>query len=176
MMDPDPVWMLPESAMSWIESTLPNGAHILEFGSGHGTDRLARRFEMLSVEHDAEWVERCPTPCIHAPIEENATSFAAGEQGWYRLSVVLESIPTDLDLVIVDGPPGSIGRTGLLQSLHALPKDVLMLVDDVHRDAEARLLAALVDWHGGSVLIHEESYPDGHSTRSWAIIGAEGSG
>ena len=170
-MDPDPVWMLPESAMLWIESTLPDGARILEFGSGHGTDRLARRFEVLSIEHDAAWVGRCSTPCVHAPIEENATSLAAGEQGWYRLSVVLDSIPKDLDLVIVDGPPGSIGRTGLLQSLHALPKGVLMLVDDVHRDAEARLLAALTDWHGGPVRVHHEPYPSGTLTRSWAQLG-----
>jgi len=170
-MHPDPVWMLPESAMSWIESTLPDGARILEFGSGHGTDRLARRFEVLSIEHDAAWVERCSTPCVHAPIEANTTSFSAGEQGWYRLSVVLDSIPKDLDLVIVDGPPGSIGRTGLLQSLHALPKGVLMLVDDVHRDAEARLLAALTDWHGGPVRVHHEPYPSGSSTRSWAQLG-----
>jgi len=170
-MHPDPVWMLPESAMSWIESTLPDGARILEFGSGHGTDRLARRFEVLSIEHDAAWVERCSTPCVHAPIEANTTSFSAGEQGWYRLSVVLDSIPKDLDLVIVDGPPGSIGRTGLLQSLHALPKGVLMLVDDVHRDAEARLLAALTDWHGGPVRVHHEPYPSGTSTRSWAQLG-----
>jgi len=172
-MHPDPVWMLPESAMSWIESTLPDGARILEFGSGHGTDRLARRFEVLSIEHDAAWVERCSTPCVHAPIEANTTSFSAGEQGWYRLSVVLDSIPKDLDLVIVDGPPGSIGRTGLLQSLHALPKGVLMLVDDVHRDAEARLLAALTDWHGGPVRVHHEPYPSGTSTRSWAQLGTE---
>jgi hypothetical protein len=172
-MHPDPAWMLPESAMSWIESTLPDGARILEFGSGHGTDRLARRFEVLSIEHDTAWVGRCSTPCVHAPIEENATSLAAGEQGWYRLSVVLDSIPKDLDLVIVDGPPGSIGRTGLLQSLHALPKGVLMLVDDVHRDAEARLLAALTDWHDGPVLVHHEPYPSGASTRSWAQLGTE---
>ena len=172
-MDPDPVWMLPESAMSWIESTLPDGARILEFGSGHGTDRLACRFEVLSIEHDAAWAGRCSSPCVHAPIEANTTSLAAGEQGWYRLSVVLDSIPKDLDLVIVDGPPGSIGRTGLLQSLHALPKGVLMLVDDVHRDAEARLLAALTDWHDGPVLVHHEPYPSGTSTRSWAQLGAE---
>jgi hypothetical protein len=172
-MHPDPAWMLPESAMSWIESTLPDGARILEFGSGHGTDRLARRFEVLSIEHDTAWVGRCSTPCVHAPIEENATSLAAGEQGWYRLSVVLDSIPKDLDLVIVDGPPGSIGRTGLLQSLHALPKGVLMLVDDVHRDAEARLLAALTDWHDGPVLVHHEPHPSGTSTRSWAQLGTE---
>jgi hypothetical protein len=174
MMDPDPVWMLPESAMSWIESTLPNGAHILEFGSGHGTDRLARRFEMLSVEHDAEWVERCPTPCIHAPIEENATSFAAGEQGWYRLSVVLESIPTDLDLVIVDGPPGSIGRTGLLQSLHALPSDVPFIVDDVHRQAESALFMQLEAWHSGSATWHWMEHDGIAKGRAWGILMVEG--
>ena len=173
-MEPDPVWMLPESAMSWIESTLPEGASILELGSGHGTGRLAQRFDMLSIEHDVEWVKRCSTPCIHAPIEENSTSSAAGEQGWYRLSVVIDSIPDDLDLVIVDGPPGSIGRTGLLQSLHALPRDVPFLVDDVHRQAESALLTQLEAWHSGSATWHWMEYDGIAKGRAWAALMAEG--
>jgi len=173
-MDPDPVWMLPESAMLWIESTLPDGARILEFGSGHGTDRLARRFEVLSIEHDAAWAGRCSSPCVHAPIEANTTSLAAGEQGWYRLSVVIDSIPKDLDLVIVDGPPGSIGRTGLLQSLHALPPDVPILVDDVHRRAESNLLAHVEAWHSGSATTHWVDCEGLMKGRAWAVLKQEG--
>ena len=44
-----------------------------------------------------------------------------------------------MDIVIIDGPNGTIGRHGILSVLDSLPKSATYIVDDVHRDAEMDL-------------------------------------
>ena len=39
-------------AFDWIESTIPKGAVVLEFGSGEGSISLAQHYDLISVEHD----------------------------------------------------------------------------------------------------------------------------
>ena len=46
-------------------------------------------------------------------------------------------------LLIIDGPPGSIGRSGILNHLTRLPKLQHILVDDVDREAEHSLMIDL---------------------------------
>ena len=42
-------WMMPDEIFSWLEENLELGAAILEFGSGHGSIRLAESFELVSI-------------------------------------------------------------------------------------------------------------------------------
>ena len=145
-------WMLPPEAFEWIESNIPEGSRILEFGSGHGSERLARRYDVWSVEHDEEWLGITPVNYVHAPIVDNEASSAVGEIGWYDPSALQESRPESVALIIVDGPPGSIGRTGLIAHIDLLPATEQFLIDDVDREAEESLLAALATYTDAEVM------------------------
>ena len=136
-------WMLPEEAFIWIEKNIPEGSSILEFGSGHGSVRLSKRFSVTSIEHDPEWLGVASVDYIHAPIVENPHATKAGEEGWYDVSIVMEQMPEDFDLVIIDGPPGVIGRTGILSVVELLSKARWIIVDDVDREPESRLCKSM---------------------------------
>ena len=82
---------------------------------------------------------------------------------------MLKIIPDDLDIIIIDGPNGTIGRHGVLSVLESLPKSATYIVDDVHRDAELDLYNRLVLWHGGDGNIFDSSYESGE-LRQWASI------
>jgi hypothetical protein len=135
----DVSWMLPESAFNWIEKNISFGSTILEFGSGHGSTRLAKNYTVYSIEHDEEWLDKSPAQYIHAPIIENKVSSAHGELGWYDPARITPHIPEKVDLIIIDGPNGTIGRTGIIGSLDLFDWSGLVLVDDIDREAEYNL-------------------------------------
>ena len=67
-------WMMPDEIFSWLEENLEPGAKILEFGSGHGSIRLSEQFELISVEHNPDWLGLSASTYIHAEIQENTMS------------------------------------------------------------------------------------------------------
>ena len=70
---------------------------------------------------------------------------------------------------IIDGPPGQIGRHGILSITDSLPKDVVFIIDDIHRDAESDLFQKLSQWHGGEVEIYTSAYDNGKE-RKWGVL------
>jgi hypothetical protein len=138
-------WMLPLEAFEWIFQTIPEGSMILEFGSGDGSQRLADRYQLWSVEHDNSWLNQTTSNYVHAPIVSNPVSDKHNEQGWYNRSL-FENVPAQVSLIIVDGPPGIIGRNGLVHYLSELPKTEWILVDDTDRIAEQNLSRSLVEF------------------------------
>ena len=139
----DESWMLPKEATEYILENIEAGSVVVEFGSGHGSEVLSKQFELYSYEHDEVWLGLTSSTYIHAPIEENQFATEAGEKGWYNLEIVKKNWPKDPQCVIVDGPPGSIGRAGILSMLEELRHVPLILVDDIDRAAEFCLLAKL---------------------------------
>tara|TARA_B100000700_G_scaffold286096_1_gene340669 strand:+ start:101 stop:595 length:495 start_codon:yes stop_codon:yes gene_type:complete len=163
--------MLPTEAFDWISSQIGHNQKILEFGSGEGTHQLIDDYQVYSIEHDSVWVEKAPSYCHHVPIQENPTSDSLGEKGWYEIEKVLDIINDEFALIIIDGPPGTIGRNGILEILDKLPK-TNYLVDDVHREAELRLLHSLESHFGCKSSIHESYYENG-KPRQWATLQLE---
>ena len=161
-------WMLPSEVFDWISREIQCGQKILEFGSGEGTRRLTENFKVFSIEHDSVWAERAPSICHHIPIQENPTSDSHGEKGWYEIEKVLDVINDDFALIIIDGPPGTIGRNGILQIIEKLPR-TNYLVDDVHRVAELHLLHSLESHFDCKSSIHESYYENGNPRR-WATL------
>ena len=135
-------WMLPNEAFSWIEERIPSGAVVIEFGSGDGSVRLSERFELYSVEHNEDWLHKSKSTYVHAPIVTNSVSTSRNEEGWYDESC-FDELPLEAHLLIIDGPPGIIGRSGILNHLTRLPKLQHILVDDVDREAEHSLMIDL---------------------------------
>ena len=76
--------MLPIEAFEWVERNIPKGSTVLEFGSGDGSQRLADRYQLWSVEHDADWLNRTTSNYVYAPIVSNPVSDEYQEQGWYH--------------------------------------------------------------------------------------------
>jgi hypothetical protein len=121
-----------ESFHYWILDNLETGKTILEFGSGPGTILLSKKFNMNSIEHNSKWVNHCKdSNYIYAPIKE----------GWYDVHILTTELPKlTYDLILVDGPTGDIGRSKLIDNLHLLNTDVIIVFDDVNRPAELNLM------------------------------------
>ena len=126
-------WAAPESLREWIRANLDPGSTILELGSGAGTDHLAEQYQMWSVEHDPFFVGRYRSKYIHAKIKN----------GWYSKRTLEQELPRDYDLILVDGPPGSIGRAPFAENLDLFNTDVPIVFDDTHRRAEYYLTVAV---------------------------------
>lgn len=132
-------WTLPVEALRLLVIAVeglgvdPRHATIVELGSGAGTARAVEAFgTVYTVEHDDAFLGRVPdAEYIHAPIVN----------GWYDADVLRRELPARFDAVIVDGPPGAIGRAGLLEHHELFP--VPMLIDDAQRRSEFALIFQL---------------------------------
>ena len=132
-------WMLPTETLNWIQKNIPKGSKILEFGSGHGSHTLSQDYQLWSIEHDVDWIGICDSNYILAKICDNPISTENGELGWYDPEL-FSQIPDDFELIIIDGPPGSIGRAGILNHLKDMPSTTWIMIDDSDRDAETNLV------------------------------------
>lgn len=154
-------WQLPDSAFRFL-SRLSAGATVVELGSGEGTQRLLNLgLKVHSVEHDPAWIGRVPgARYIHAPIVD----------GWYDPMVLAREVPLRYDALIIDGPPGTVGRLGLLANLGLFRKGPT-LVDDVHRPDEQRLLMGLVEiWRVPAFSIHHLQDRRAFATFGWGDL------
>lgn len=155
-------WMLPEAAVNWLAHRVQPGWTIVELGSGDGSRALAAMVpagRLVCVEHDTRWLGRCEqAEYIHAPIVD----------GWYDQQVLAERLPKKMDCVVVDGPPGRIGRFGLFAARELLDPSASLLIDDVHRTEERELALAFQRERQQVLSIH--CSPDG---RGFATIGWE---
>jgi hypothetical protein len=164
-------WMLPIEAFEWIEANIDPGSRILEFGSGDGSARLAENYEVWSVEHDEEWLGVALVNYVHAPIVENEISTSVGEVGWYDPAMLEEGIPDSVSLIIIDGPTGAIGRTGVLAHFQVLPDTEYFLIDDVDREVESALLDILLKTIDGEVnIISSAHLRSDESPRRFAVV------
>ena len=66
-------------------------------------------------------------------------------------------LPKGHDLVLVDGPPGIIGRSGFYTNLDLFRKDVLIILDDVDREDELQLLRLIEQKLGKKAQIYKDA-------------------
>lgn len=125
-------WSMDKEMYNWVRRNIPRGSTILELGSGKSTIDLAKDYKVYSVEHDKEWLNLTDkAKYIYAPIKD----------GWYDTDILREELPTKYDLIIVDGPPGYIGRMGFYHNLKLFKTKVCpILFDDTNRKVEKDLL------------------------------------
>ena len=136
-------WMLPEEVFDWINNNITTGSCILEFGSGNGSKILSKKYDLISIEHDERWMNMSTGRYIHAEITENHYSSKFSQKGWYDFEKITD-LPSTVELIIIDGPPGEIGRAGILDVLEDLPFAKWILVDDTDRTDEKALLNRLI--------------------------------
>lgn len=124
----------------YIFDTLPRGSTILELGSGAVTGKLAALYTMYSVEHSKKWLNKYDTTYIYAPIKKYPIPKFDGQNQWYHYTVLQKELPKSYDLILIDGPPGNIGRGGFYKYLDLFDTSVPMVFDDVDRTPEAKLI------------------------------------
>jgi hypothetical protein len=128
-------WILPPEAFNWIYENIEEGSTILELGSGFGSIALSLNYKIHSVEQDENW--------IGLSNRVNYT-LAKIKYDFYDRDVLRNSIPKKYDLLILDGPTkASGGRLGFLNNLDLFYLNCPILIDDVHREDEMKLLSSL---------------------------------
>lgn len=113
---------------NYIRELLPDGAAILELGSGEGTGELSKFYKMYSIEHDEKWLNKYQSSYIYAPLVD----------GWYDVKILRNHLPKTCDLILVDGPPAhkekiSKARHGFYRNIRLFNTKVPIIIDDVHR-------------------------------------------
>lgn len=145
-------WAIQESCFKLIKELLPEGKTILELGSGYGTATLAKHYKMYSIENYQDWINKFNSTYIHAPIKKYDEKWThpdlPGEEslyqsGWYDPEILAEELPTDYDLILVDGPNGMFGRGGFLKHLDLFNTNVPIIFDDINRFSERKLMEAV---------------------------------
>ena len=163
-------WMMPIEIHAWLYENIKEGSTILEFGSGHGSIELAKRYDLISIEHDKQWIGISESRYVHALITDNPASEEHNQEGWYETTPITEVVQEKtITVFIVDGPPGEIGRHGILSITDSLPKDAVFIIDDIHRSAESDLFQKLSQWHGGEGEIYTSAYESGKE-RKWGVL------
>ena len=92
-------------------------------------------YNVHCIEHNKEWVNKFPNITYHyAPLKD----------GWYDPEW-LKNLPKEYALLLIDGPPGHIGRTPILNHLDLFNLEIVIVVDDSNRDVEKELAKSVMD-------------------------------
>lgn len=127
----------------WILEQVPEKETVIEFGAGYSsTKALSAVYKLYSVEHNPMFIDLYDSNYILAPIDH--------QYGWYDLSQLQILRELNPKLVLVDGPPGTGNRFGILKNLDLIEKAEYIVIDDTNRASE-RLLAELM-----SMLLNRE--------------------
>jgi predicted O-methyltransferase YrrM len=158
-------WAITPAAMLYlwklVESTEPR--RIIEFGSGQSTRLFAayaarmaqagRSVSLLSVEHDEHWLEQTQAGLKEEGHADFVQFHHAPLSSQYLLGRTTEAYSIDeptlaraagssgLDLCLIDGPPGTVGRGGCLPLVaRYLAAGATVLLDDAFRPPEQAVI------------------------------------
>jgi hypothetical protein len=129
-------WTIPAALWARIQGDLRPGMRTLETGSGLSTKLfLDAGCRHTSLEHDLAWAKKlamvfpaCETAVCWRPL--------TGEPPWYDWTPPGKPF----DLVLIDGPPGPIGRGGIERVIDRLVHErTILYLDDALRPEEAAL-------------------------------------
>jgi len=164
-------WAISKTLFDFIDKFLEPGSRIIEMGSGWGTGELAKNFEMYSIEHDPYFLNIHHSNYINASIIEYSDDSFPNHIGWYDSDILTKELPKDYDLILVDGPPGMIGRSGFYRHLGLFRQDVPIILDDVNRKDELNLLRTVERKTGRKAIIHKDSsFEDGEKAKHFAVL------
>ena len=140
-------WSISEECFDKILEILPKGMTILEFGSGYGSSELSKHYEMYSIEHDEEWLNKYNVNYIYAPLKPIKEDLLIN---WYDIEILERELPKKYDLILIDGPPKKTsingnGRMGFIYNLNLFNLDDCFIVfDDVERESDHKNLLEFI--------------------------------
>jgi hypothetical protein len=118
--------------LKWIKNNLPKGSTILELGSGDGTKLLLEAgYKLISIENNPEYFGKYHDDYILAKLHYE----------WYDREAIVHGLyQRQYDLIIVDGPKGSIARMGFWDNRDLFDLSVPIIVDDTVRSVEKEMV------------------------------------
>jgi hypothetical protein len=123
---------IPERMWQMIDELIDPTWRTFEAGSGLSTKLIEAKIgpsRHVALEHDPN----------RKATEKTLICKLVGNPPWYDWS---PRFP--YDLVLIDGPPGTVGRRGILRVVDGLVHDTTVIfVDDIHRPAENQLAREL---------------------------------
>lgn len=140
------VWSIDTELFECIQKLVPIGGTILELGSGFSTGELCKLYNVISIEHDEQYVGQHPSTYIHAPLKQHKghrhfTEFTT----WYDPEPIRRGLEgRSYDLMLIDGPPGSnVTRPGMYRYRGLFNWDVPVIFDDSNNHQVWRLIVVL---------------------------------
>lgn len=131
------------------------GARVLEIGAGTGTEALSKLYEVTAIEHAPKWIDLYPeVDYIHAPLVDFEDDYFVTNTMWYDREK-LQNLPLleAFDAIIIDGPPGNVGRGGFFRNID-LFKSSLYIFDDTHRLWDFRNAGRVASHFGATFETH----------------------
>jgi predicted O-methyltransferase YrrM len=154
----DPAWALTPAALARVLAEVDAGRDsIVECGSGASTVAIARALaergdgRLYCLEHDPRWAARVRAQLGAQGVEERVEVLDAPVRPrapagvWYD-ERALAALPGRIDLLLVDGPPADLAPDGEIRypALPALAsrleEGALVILDDIHRPGERRIV------------------------------------
>ena len=136
-------WSLCDAAIFTILQLTNINSTIIELGSGYGSTLISKNRNLISVEHDEKFVSRFQElNYVHAPLITLQNSVGAAKK-WYDPKAIKDGIPSNHDMIILDGPPAEVGREGILSNLSLFDSNAIWIVDDVVRNSEQNIANAI---------------------------------
>ena len=140
-------WSLCDGVLEAVFQLTTDQSSILEFGSGFGSKLISEQRNITCVEHNQRFVNLFDgVNYIHAPLVSVRPLDDFRGTRWYDVEEITARLPDKIDMIIIDGPPQNIGRSGILHNLGRFSETPLWIIDDVHREEEQRL-ANYISFH-----------------------------
>ena len=163
-------WAIDVECYNKIKEILPKGSTILEFGSGTGTAELIKDYEVYSVEHDINWVNKNGSKYIYAPLKATLNAL---DVLWYDTYALKQKLPEKYDLILVDGPPSTVNnrrsREGFYWNLDLFNlDDVIIIFDDIQREHDMNNMLLVANKLGRTYEIFESG--EGSLKKKFGVI------
>ena len=147
---------------------------VLECGSGISSVVIGYALQkngsgrLVSVEHSEQYARQSRAniqrhgledivEVVHAPLE--SYSLDGGEWQWYSTQALQQHITAGINVLLVDGPPGTLQRESRFPAMPLLRQhlsdDAIVIVDDYKRDEEKKVVER---WNGLYGEIAVENY------------------
>lgn len=140
-------WSLCDGVLKAVTRLTDEQSTILEFGSGYGSKLISEKRRILSIEHDKDFINQFEgVKYLHAPLVEIKSVIGFKDTHWYNLESIRHLLPSEIDLIIIDGPPENIGRAGILHNLDKFSSTKFWVIDDVQR-VDDQKLANYISFH-----------------------------
>ena len=139
-------WSISTDILDFLLEKLNKNDIIVEFGSGLGSKEINKYFDLWSIEHNKKFLYKNTLKNIYAPIKKRKIKCPTlktikSTYKWYDEKIVLNILnKINYNCLLIDGPPGIIGRNGFFHNLNNFNTNCLIIIDDVNRKEENNLL------------------------------------
>ena len=144
---------LDNNILEYLNKYINHNSLVLELGAGLvSTPYLAERCRVISVEHDRDYIGLYDkVEYWDIPLHYYRIPHFPKQTLWYHytpLKEKLAELDQSPDIILIDGPPGHIGRGGFLKFLdlfidietNVWSQNPMLVFDDVNRQEELRLI------------------------------------